>query len=112
MLPLPSGPHVEIRAQGRIFTDPLALEIQVHEMEHGGVFLQYDCQVYDGDCDALADELADIAETYDQTFVTPYPDMETPIALTAWERIDRLDAVDRDRIVTFIDAFIGINHGQ
>lgn len=109
--PPTSGPHVEMHAEQKISTEPVVPEIQVHELEHGGVFVQYNCQVYDGDCEALAGELADIVSPYSQVFVAPYPDMDTPIALTAWERIDKLDTVDRGRIEAFIKAYAGVEHG-
>jgi len=109
--PPTSGPHIELHAEQTVSTEPLAPETQVHELEHGGVFINYNCQVYDGDCSALVDDLANIATSYNEVFVAPYEDMATPIALTAWERIDRLSAVDRGRITAFIDAFAGVNHG-
>ncbi|MFQ5858060.1 MAG: DUF3105 domain-containing protein [Anaerolineae bacterium] len=109
--PPTSGPHIELHAERKISTEPVAPEIQVHELEHGGIFINYNCEVYAGDCDALVDELADIVTLHDQVFVAPYADMDTPIALTAWERIDRLDSVDRQRIAAFIEAYVGVNHG-
>lgn len=109
--PPTSGPHIEMHAERKISTEPVRPEIQVHELEHGGVFINYNCKLYDGDCDALIDELTDIVAPYDQVFVAPYEDMETPIALTAWERIDRLDLVDRKRVVAFIEAYLGVEHG-
>jgi hypothetical protein len=36
--------------------------------------------------------------------------MESRIALTAWNRIDRFDEFDQDRIVRFIRAFRGKDH--
>lgn len=109
--PPTSGPHIEMHAESQISTEPLAPEIHVHELEHGGVFINYNCEQYAGDCGALVDELSDVAKTNSKVYVAPYEDMETPIALTAWERIDRLDAVDHERINKFIDAYVGINHG-
>ena len=36
--------------------------------------------------------------------MSPYPGMETTIALTAWTYVDRLDGFDEERIVAFIEA--------
>ncbi len=109
--PPTSGPHIELHAERQVSREPVAPEIQVHELEHGGIFINYNCAAYDGDCDTLINELAEIATARQGVFVAPYEDMESAIALTAWERIDRLDSVDRERISAFIDAYIGINHG-
>jgi hypothetical protein len=36
--------------------------------------------------------------------------MKTPIALTAWGRIDTMDQPDEARIERFIKAYMGIDH--
>jgi hypothetical protein len=36
--------------------------------------------------------------------------MDSPIALTAWTRMDKLTEVDEKRIVRFIEAYRGIDH--
>jgi hypothetical protein len=109
--PPTSGPHVEMHADSKISSEPLAPEIHVHELEHGGVFVSYNCAAYSGDCDQLVSELSTIVTPLSNTFLAPYPDMDSPIALTAWQRIDRLDSVDADRIRRFAQAFAGQEHG-
>lgn len=44
--------------------------------------------------------------------LAPYPGMDTRIALTAWQRIDRLDEFDEERIERFIHAYRGEDHHQ
>ncbi|MBI2405444.1 DUF3105 domain-containing protein [Candidatus Microgenomates bacterium] len=56
-------------------------------------------------CKNLVDELSQIAKGYDRVIVVPRVDLDTPIALTAWGRIEKMDSFDRERIKTFISAF-------
>ncbi len=106
--PPTSGPHYTSLAPWGIHTDPIPNELQVHNLEHGGVMVQYNC---DGACPELVAQLAEIVERYDgYVILAPYPDMESRIALTAWGRIDTFDAFDEQRIVRFIQAYRGIDH--
>jgi hypothetical protein len=79
--------------------------VLLHNLEHGGIGVQYDCP--DG-CKELVDQLADIVRrALDQdlkVIMSPYPGMETRIALTAWAFIDRLDEYDEARVTEFIQA--------
>jgi hypothetical protein len=80
--------------------------MQVHNLEDGGVVIQYFCQ----DCPDLVKQLTAIAERYDRVILAPYAGLDRKIALTAWGRIDKFDEFDEARIVTFIKAHIGIDH--
>jgi hypothetical protein len=62
-------------------------------------------------CPDLVDQLASIVERYDEgVILAPYPDMPYRIALTAWTRMDTLETFDEARIVTFIEAYRGVDH--
>lgn len=105
--PPTSGPHLPSIARWGIHTQPIPDELQVHNLEDGGVLVQYNCR----DCDDLIKRLAAIVSGYpDKVILAPYPKMDTRIALTAWGRIDTLDDVDEQRIVRFIEAYRGIDH--
>lgn len=94
-------------ARWGIHTQPIPDELQVHNLEDGGVLVQYNCR----DCDDLIAELKAIVSRYpDKVILAPYPQMDTRIALTAWGRIDTFDTVDEPRIVRFIEAYCGIDH--
>jgi hypothetical protein len=105
--PPTSGPHLPSVARWGIHTQPNPDELQVHNLEDGGVLVQYNCR----DCDALIARLEAIVSRYsDKVILAPYPKMDTRIALTAWGRIDTFDDVDEQRIVRFIEAYRGIDH--
>ncbi|MFQ5897749.1 MAG: DUF3105 domain-containing protein [Candidatus Methylomirabilia bacterium] len=104
--PPTSGPHVPWIAPWGVHTEPIPKELQVHNLEDGGVLVQYNCE-----CPELVQKLRAIVVRYDrQVILAPYPGMDAPIALTAWGRIDRFDEFDEKRIVRFITAFKGIDH--
>ena len=106
--PPTSGPHLPYIAPWGIHTEPIPRELQVHNLEDGGVAVQYRCTA---SCPDLAAKLAEIVRRYEtQVILAPYPEMRTRIALTAWTRLDAFDDFDEARIVRFIRAYRGIDH--
>jgi len=122
--PPTSGPHVRWVAPWGVHKVPIPLEIQVHNLEDGGVVVQYHCHV---PCPDLVARLEALTKRPDllalpkalvnpqgppaiRLVVAPYPTMTPTIALTAWGRIDTLDGYDEARILRFITAYIGIDH--
>lgn len=87
---------------------PVARELQVHNLEDGGVLVQYNCPQ---NCPDLVEKLKAIVKRYDKLVIlAPYPGMKSRIALTAWGRIDAFDGFDEARIERFIKAYRGIDH--
>jgi hypothetical protein len=96
-----------------IYKDPIPDEAQVHNLEHGGVMIQYNCR----DCPELVTQLEGFFSRYTaarplprypqsaKIVVAPYDGMSSRIALTAWGRIDALEAYDEERITRFVDAY-------
>ena len=106
--PPTSGPHYGSLARWGIHTEPIPDELMVHNLEDDGVGIWYDCP--DG-CPDLVSQLESVAERYHEgVLLAPYTGMEARVALTAWNRIDRLDGFDEERVVRFIQAFRGVDH--
>ncbi len=104
--PPTSGPHLPYIAPWGVHTRPVPLELQVHNLEDGGVVVQYNCE-----CPDLVEKLKAIVMTYpEQVILAPYPRMKSRIALTAWTRIDMMEELDEGRIRRFIEAYRGIDH--
>ena len=104
--PPTSGPHLPYIAPWGIHTRPIPNELQVHNLEDGGVMVQYNCE-----CPELVEKLRNIVRKYDkQVILAPYPTMKSRIALTAWTRLEKFDEFDEKRIVRFIDSYRGIDH--
>ena len=78
--PPSSGPHYQQPAPWGIYEDPIAQTILVHNLEHGGIVLQYG--------DVGEETVKDIQSFYqddpDGLVVAPYPKLGKKIALTAW----------------------------
>src|SRR5438128_1548121 len=104
--PPTSGPHLPYIAPWGVHTRPISKELQVHNLEDGGVVVQYNC-----DCPDLVAKLKAIVDKYERHVVlAPYPGMKHKIALTAWTRIETMDQLDEGRVRRFIDAYKGIDH--
>jgi len=105
--PPTSGPHLPYIAPWGVHGKPLPKELQVHNLEDGGVVINYkpECegQVLDG--------LKTVVGRYpDRVLLAPYPGLDRCIALTAWTRIEKLDQLDERRVSRFIEAYRGIDH--
>lgn len=106
--PPTSGPHLGSLAQWGVHDEPIPNELQVHNLEDGGVIVHYGCP---GGCPDLVAQLEEVVEHYDEgVILEPSPGMDTRIALTAWQRIDRFDEFDEERIERFIHAYRGDDH--
>jgi hypothetical protein len=104
--PPTSGPHLPYIAPWGVHTRPIVRELQVHNLEDGGVMVQYNCE-----CPDLVAKLRDIVQKYDKyVILAPFPEMKSTIALTAWTRIETLSEFDDKRIRRFIEAYRGIDH--
>ena len=110
--PPTSGPHSAQPADWGVHDEPLPKEVPVHNMEHGGVVIWYDCSagvpLGDAQCRELRDQLAVIVQSEVSAgklvLMAPYG-MEHRIALTAWRTLDTFDEFDAARIQAFIDHF-------
>jgi hypothetical protein len=106
--PPTSGPHLPYVAPWGIHTEPIPRQLQVHNLEDGGVMVQYNCP---DACPDLVAKLKVIVAAYEhQVILAPYPGMRTRIALTAWTRLDAFDELDERRVRRFITAYRGIDH--
>src|SRR4029077_111044 len=80
--PPTSGPHLPYIAPWGVHARPIVKELQVHNLEDGGVVVQYNCE-----CPDLVAKLKAIVDKYERhVILAPYPGMKHKIALTAWTR--------------------------
>jgi hypothetical protein len=103
--PPTSGWHyADAVAPWGVSAQPIPDEVQVHNLEHGGIMVQYDCP--DG-CPEMVSKLEAIVRSYpSKVILAPYPGIPGHrIALTAWGRIAYLDEVDEPFIRRFIARF-------
>jgi len=56
-------------------------------------------------CSDLVDNLSSFLPKFERIIVAPRLEMDTPIAVTAWNRILKLDRFEEDKILEFIKSF-------
>lgn len=78
--PPSSGPHYQSPAAWNIYEDPIQQTILVHNLEHGGIIIQYG----DVGSDALDDLRSFYQDDPNGLVVAPYPKLGKRFALTAW----------------------------
>lgn len=93
--PATSGDHWPSPADCGIYTSEIPDEIQVHNLEHGVVAIQYQPDLDRSDVQVL--------ENYARTksshiLVAPRADLDDPVVVTSWTRMLRLPNVDLDTI--------------
>jgi len=107
--PPTSGPRLPYLADWGPHALPVPLELQAHNLEHGGILLQYNCPQ---GCPDVAARLDALARSHDLVLSAPYPFMAPGIALTAWGHLEILERYDEAAILRFIGAWAGIDHHE
>ncbi len=105
--PPSSGPRLRQLASWGVHSTPVPLALQVHNLEHGGVIVQYNCE---RPCPELERRLESLARIGRPVIVAPYPYSDSRVTLTAWGRLLKLDEWDEERILRFIEEQSGIDH--
>jgi len=105
--PPTSGWHYSEEAEWGIHAEQIPDELQLHNLEHGGVLVQYDPEKADEELIKQLEALVrEYGAKYGKLILAPYAGLNKKVALTAWGRIDEFDEFDRLRIVAFIEEFI------
>jgi hypothetical protein len=79
--PPTSGPHYQVPAIWGAYTEPLLAAQVVHNLEHGGIFIQYGDKVPQ----ATIGELKGFYDTHlNGTLLAPLPSLGSKIALGVW----------------------------
>jgi Protein of unknown function (DUF3105) len=100
--PPTGGDHYPVPATcGFYESDPPPDELLVHDLEHGAVWIAYDPALDAAQKSALSTLVAQQAKVT----ATPYPDLDSPLVVTAWARQLRLDSVDDPRVLQFIEIY-------
>lgn len=100
--PATSGPHYGQPQPWGVFGYEVAQETLVHNLEHGGIVIQYHPELLKGDIRTLETIQARFPN---KTVVAPNRQLKTPLALTAWRRLYTLDTLDEQKIVRFIESY-------
>lgn len=103
--PPTSGWHYDTPLASGFHEQPAADEQVVHNLEHGHVVISYDCSKLT-DCASAKTQIRQLVARYRNWKVTAVPrqNADTPLALTAWGWLDKLDSLDEARIAAFIST--------
>ncbi|NLD76028.1 MAG: DUF3105 domain-containing protein, partial [Acidimicrobiales bacterium] len=85
-----------------IYDEPVPVANAVHSLEHGAVWVSYHPDLPPSDVAALREAVE--GESY--ALLSPYPDLASPVVLTAWGVQLEVDNVDDDRIPTFLNKYL------
>lgn len=100
--PATSGWHYVQPQPWGTFAYEIAPEVLVHNLEHGGVVIQYNPSLLKSGLGTLED----IQQRFpSKTVVAPNTQLKVPLALTAWRRLSTLDTLDEAKIVAFIGRY-------
>ena len=86
-----------------VYDAPIASEYAVHSLEHGAVWVAYRP-------DLPAEQVEQLRKAVDgqsYTLLAPFPDLPSPIVLTAWNNQLVVENADDDRVEQFIEKFAG-----
>ncbi|WP_150958372.1 DUF3105 domain-containing protein [Microbacterium testaceum] len=99
--PPAGGPHNPYWLNCGVYTEPQANENAVHSLEHGAIWITYDPERVDqAGIDALK---AVMPSSY--ALLSPYPGMDTPVAVSAWNHQLKVDDPTDPRIKDFFTEF-------
>lgn len=100
-LPPIGGIHDPFWQNCGIYEEPVGDKHAVHSLEHGAVWI-----TYHPDLDAAAVEhLRDLARGEEYVLLSPYPNLQSPVVLTAWGVQLELDDAMDERVEAFIDIY-------
>jgi hypothetical protein len=99
--PATSGPHYPQPALWNIYTEPIDEIRAVHNLEHGGIVVQYGNKVPQ----ATVDEIRQWYENTDRAgiLVSPLPALDDKVALTAWTVLATCPTFDQEAVDAFVD---------
>lgn len=100
-LPPVGGIHSGVWQNCGIYTEPIDSKNAIHSMEHGAVWVTYQPDLPAGEVETLQDVVR--GERY--VLLTPYPDLKSPVVLTAWGVQLELDSTGDARIPEFINRY-------
>ncbi|GEM44576.1 DUF3105 domain-containing protein [Deinococcus cellulosilyticus] len=95
------GEHNPIWQNCGVYEKPLYNEYAVHSLEHGAVWITYQPDLPKEE----VDKLIQAAKSNSYTLVSPFPGLDSKVALAAWGKMLKLDSADDKRIGQFISTY-------
>ena len=96
------GDHSPTWTNCGVYTEPIPNENSVHSLEHGAVWIAYNPDIGQ----AEIDKLTELVGERSYVLLSPYPDLESPVAASAWGIQLTVDSADDPRLATFLTKYI------
>ena len=100
-MPPNSGDHNGAPQTCDVYTEAVAPERVLHSLEHGAVWVTYNDEVGEDDISALEGQVRGDSHR----LLSPLPEQDSPIVLTAWGRTLEVDSADDERVGQFLAAY-------
>jgi hypothetical protein len=97
-----AGPHNPVFANCKFYDEEIPNENVVHSLEHGAVWFTF---TEDAD-EATLDTIRGYVDQSDHVIASLYPDQDSPIVMTAWNRQLELEGIDDPRVVQFLETYL------
>lgn len=105
--PPTSGSHYPFPAPWGIYKQAPVDEFLVHNLEHGGIVISYNPNRIKGqELEKLKTQARSLSKFNGRIIVAPRPNLDTPMALTAWNYLKKLDRYDPKMVKLFYDTHI------
>ena len=108
-IPPTSGARTHTVVAPGTYMSPISNESQVAFLAEAGVIIQYSCDGRAEKCRAIVKKLESLVHDFDgqKLILAPGPAVaDSQIAVSAWGKLLKLDAVDTEDIVEFVEAYI------
>lgn len=83
------------------YSETIANEYAVHSLEHGAVWITYQPDLSTDE----VDKLKKLTRQSGYRLLSPYPDLPSPIVISAWGYQLQLDSADDPRLTNFIEQY-------
>ena len=101
--PPTSGDHFPTWQNCGFYTEPIRDETAVHSLEHGAIWIAYDPEL-----DAtIQDDIATVVGLDGHYLAAPYPGLQNPIVLSAWQRQLAVDSLSDPAVAEFVERQLG-----
>lgn len=101
-LPPVGGDHDPVWQNCGIYAEPVGTGNAIHSLEHGAVWVTY----RPGLPAEQLDVLTDLARGKPYMLLSPFPDLKSPVVLTAWGVQLELDDASDPRAATFVEKYL------
>lgn len=101
--PPTSGPHWPAATECGIYTSEVPDVVQVHNLEHGTVVIQYSPNLDDSEVEAIRDFARSKPS---HVLVAPRNDLSELVVVTSWRRMLRLETVDLHALNVYYGEFV------